>query len=82
MENREAEKGQKRGNVRGAAREANPRSPARTGATGRREKARNEFGLLELVASRGIEPRTRGFSIPELRHLLALKRIPKNECYT
>jgi hypothetical protein len=49
MENREAEKGQKRGNGRDDAREANRRRPARTGAAARREKARDGFGLLKLV---------------------------------
>ena len=55
-ENREAAKGQNCGNGRGAAREANPRSPARTGAAARRKKARNGFGLFELVVEHGTEP--------------------------
>ena len=57
-ENREAVKGQNRGNVGCAAREANPRRPVSTGAMGRREKARNGFGLLYLVAEHGTEPAT------------------------
>lgn len=52
--------GQKRGDGKSAAREANPRSPARTGAAGRREKARNGFGLLELVEPRRIELQQQG----------------------
>lgn len=49
MENREAVKGKKHRNGRCDAREANPRRPARTGVASGRKKARNGFGLLELV---------------------------------
>ena len=55
-ENREATEGQKREIGRGAAREANQRRPASTGVSGRRKKARNEFGLLEMVVDFNRKP--------------------------